>query len=141
MRHPRFYTVVLTLLLIAQCWLFNVLARNFRVLGVFPWPLGLIVVPIVMFAAGRQKSRSSGGATPGALRRFGWSVLWPASLAFASFFAALSAFNFGPGHFWLVIFGFVAALSITLVLGVASTEAAGLIGRKATSGTARNSAA
>jgi uncharacterized membrane protein YjgN (DUF898 family) len=140
--HPaRFYTAVLAVLLIGQCWLFNLLAHDSHLLGVFPWLLGLVVVPFVILLAVRQRSHSSGGASASELRRFGWSVLWPASLAFGCFVAALSAVTFGPRPLPLVLFSFVAALGITLVVGVGSTEVVAFIVTRATSHGTHNRAA
>ena len=141
MGHPRLYAVVMALLLIGQCWGFNWLARDPHLLSTFPSLVGLVAVPAVMFFAVRQRSRSSGGADHGALRQFGWSVLWPASLAFAFFVAALSEVKFGPGHFSLVLFAFATALATTLLVGVGSTEVAAVVFTRATISSASNGAA
>jgi hypothetical protein len=131
----------MALLLIGQCWVFNSLARDPHLLNAYPVLLALVIMVAVMFLAVRQRSHSSGGAGHGELRRFGWSVLWPASLAFAPFVAALSAVRFGPGHFFLVLFAFAAALATTLVAGIASVELAAVIFTRATISSASNGAA
>ena len=141
MRHPRFYTVVLALLLIGQCWLFNPLEHDPHRLSVFPWLLGLAIVPVVMFLAARQYTRSFRAAKGSELRRFGWSVLWPASLAFACFVAVLFTVSFGRRGLPIVLFGFAAALAATILVGVGSTEVAALMVTRATSFNARNGAA
>jgi len=141
MHQARFYSAALALFLIAQCWLFNLLAHDSHLLGVFPWLLGLVVVPLVILLAVRQRSHSSSGASASELRRFGWSVLWPACLAFACFFALLSAVAFGSGRLSLVPFSFAATLVSSLALGVGSTEVAVAIAARATRPTARGSAA
>jgi hypothetical protein len=141
MRHPRFYAAVMALLLIAQCGLFNWLEHDPHHLSTFPWLLGLATVPVVMFLAVRQRLRSSGGAGGRELRRFGWSALWPASLAFALFVAALSAVYFGPSHLPVVLFSFVTALATTLLVGFGSTEVAAVIFTRTTISGARNGAA
>jgi hypothetical protein len=133
MHRARFYTVVLALLLIGQFWLFNRLEHDPHRLSIFPWLLGLLAVPVIIVLAVRQRAHSSGEATGGELRRFGWSVLWPASLAFGCFVAALSVVTFGPRPLPLVLFSFVAALGITLVVGVGSTEVVAFIVTRATS--------
>src|ERR1039457_6011991 len=89
----------------------------------------------------RQRSPSSGGASASELRRFGWSVLWPACLAFACFVALLTAVSFGSGRLSLVLFSFAAALVSSLVVGVGSTEVAAAIAGRATRPTARSGAA
>jgi hypothetical protein len=141
MHRARFYTVVLALLLIGQFWLFNRLEHDPHRLSIFPWLIGLLAVPLIIVLAVRQRAHSSGDATGGELRRFGWSVLWPASLAFGCCVAALSAVTFGPRPLPIVLFSFVSALGITLMVGVGSTEVVALIFTRATSHGTNNRAA
>src|ERR1039457_968603 len=109
MHRARFYTVVLALLLFGQFWLFNRLEHDPHRLSIFPWLLGLLAVPVIIVLAVRQRAHSSGEATGGELRRFGWSVLWPASLAFGCF----------------VVFGFRSD-SMTLALDAVSRHKGGV---------------
>ena len=112
----RWFSSLLAVLLIGLCWLGNALRGDPHLVTAFPFALCALAFPIAVYPALRQRARVR-PCTVTALRHIGWGVVWPASIAFATFVAAFEGYRFIRPPISVVVFGFTVSLVLSMVVG------------------------
>jgi hypothetical protein len=129
----RWFSSLLAALLIGLCWLGNALKGDPHLVSVFPSAVSIIAFPLALCPALRLRARMH-PADSAELRRVGWGVVWPASIAFAAFVVAFMAYRFGgfPASGLALAFG--GTLVLSLLFGWLSVLLCVLLVRKSADG-------
>lgn len=125
METERGFGIILALLLMIQFSLGNLLSSSPNLVSVFPWLVGLLVLPVVLWPAIRRLGvqRHGEALAVQAAREIGWDVTGYAAVIFGVYAAIFSWFYFsGPARVSLSGIGLAIAVLATLVGGLLWSE-------------------
>ena len=115
MKPVYWFSALLASVLIGTYWLYNVLRGDPHLVS-GPGLVSLLVFPLAIYPA-MLRRRTGVGVTPAGLRHTGWSVVWPASIAFGLFAMGYTAYRFGLRAIPLWLFALVGGVVGTVVVG------------------------